>query len=86
MEGKEGRDETRMHRALMKLHKSSLKKYKRHFNLTVRPNASKGELVGAIEAHFSKMPVNEEEILRDFNLALSRSRQRAEPLKPPETA
>jgi hypothetical protein len=49
-----------------KLEMASLLKYKRHFKLPVRPNASKNELISAARKHFLNHPR-----LKDFDVLSS---------------
>lgn len=51
---------------LSKLRKTSLKKYKRHFNLDCKAD-SKSELLAAVMAHFSSMMVKEADVALAFH-------------------
>lgn len=50
---------------LSKLRKTSLKRYKKHFNLDVKAD-SKTELLEAVGRHFATMPVREADVALDF--------------------
>lgn len=51
---------------LSKLRKTSLKRYKRHFNLDVKAD-SKTELLEAVGRHFATMPVREADVALEFH-------------------
>lgn len=74
---------------LSKLRKTSLKRYKKHFNLDVKAD-SKTELLEAVGRHFATMPVREADVALEFhNFARSERGKRslaAEPsIDPPTT-
>lgn len=61
---------------LSKLRKTSLKRYKKHFNLDVKAE-SKTELLEAVGKHFATMPVEESEVaLQFYNFVRSRNNKR----------
>lgn len=51
---------------LSKLRKTSLKRYKKHFNLDVKAD-SKTELLEAVGRHFATMPVREADVAMEFH-------------------
>ena len=51
---------------LSKLRKTSLKRYKKHFNLDVKAD-SKTELLEAVGRHFAAMPVREADVALEFH-------------------
>mmetsp|Transcript_37392 Transcript_37392/g.51909 ORF Transcript_37392/g.51909 Transcript_37392/m.51909 type:complete len:229 (+) Transcript_37392:318-1004(+) len=55
------------------LEAGSLRKYRRHFKLAIGPNASKDQLVSAVQHHFSEHTVDESNVLAGFILALHSS-------------
>lgn len=60
---------------MSKLRKTSLKRYKKHFNLDVKAE-SKTELLEAVGKHFATMPVSEEEVALQFANFLRSRKQR----------
>eukprot|EP00474_Spongospora_subterranea_P009330 CRZ09788.1 hypothetical protein [Spongospora subterranea] len=65
-----------------KLEMNSLKAYRRHFKLDVRPNAPKIELVNAATKHFASMPkFRETEVISAFLHKIRRERATRESLK-----
>lgn len=48
------------------LQMSTLKKYRKKYNLATGQTLNKGELVSAIERHFASMPVNEGKDILSF--------------------
>lgn len=56
-----------------KLEAGSLRKYRRHYKLEIGPNASKDQLVSAVQQHFSMHTVDESNVIAAFLLAYSHS-------------
>jgi hypothetical protein len=48
------------------LHSSTLKRYKKKFNLATAENASKADVINAIQKHFQTLPINEGKDIIDF--------------------
>lgn len=69
---------------LSKLRKTSLKRYKKHFNLDVKAD-SKTELLEAVGRHFAQMPVREADVALEFH-NYARSLRGKRPLPPPPPA
>lgn len=69
-----GKRETMAHHAttinFSKLESGSLRKYRRHYKLPVGPNATKDQLVHAVQVHCSGETVDESHVLAGFILAL----------------
>lgn len=45
---------------------TTLKRYKKKFNLVTADNASKADVINAIERHFQTLPINEGKDIIDF--------------------
>ena len=55
-----------------KLHAETLRRYKRHFKLTLHNNPTKADLVSAVGAHFMKQKVDERKVLHTFVESISK--------------
>lgn len=65
------------------LQMSTLKKYRKKFNLGGAQNLNKGELVAAVEKHFTTIPVNEGKDIINFLKYVRRTRvQRQQSVTP----
>jgi len=58
-----------------KLEAGSLRKYRRHYKLEIGPNASKDQLVSAVQHHFSMHTVDESNVIAAFLVAYSNSKR-----------
>ncbi|KAI3878764.1 hypothetical protein MKW92_003712, partial [Papaver armeniacum] len=53
----------------------SLRRYLKHFNIPLKnPDATKDEMVDAVQHHFMSLKVNEDEVIVDFSRAAKKLR------------
>lgn len=71
---------------IAKLNISSLRKYRRYYNLDIATDSSRDDLIRAVRAHFVKTPVNESEVISLFVRRAKQARISAAPVVTPSSA